>query len=519
LPPSAAEAKKAFDAKVAARLKPNMELRYEAEPEFDIQSVIPSRVVMTVTGDDDEFTETIEVGPLAPKAPELEADPEPIPPIAQVLAAFKEPEQRPRLSPVYRLGLAGVALILTLMLSLYIGGTLACLGFGIKAGLDAMSGGASGLLAEGPIALACLVLFLFMVKPFLSLVRRRPEPYAVTEDDEPDLFAFVHRICEIVGTAPPKRILLTCQVNASVSYRRRLFSMVTNDIDLSIGLPLVYGLNLQQLAGVIAHETGHFAQRSGRGVSFCVNTLCYWFGRVVYERDFIDDKLAEIAQRAPLLVPGIFLVNLLSAIPRAILRVLRHIGYLMSCFFIRQMEYNADSFEVMVSGSKCFERTTWRLCLLNAAAELSQAGLQQAYREGRLSDNLPLLVAMNERLIKVDERRRLRSSIYRPGKEQFDPRTGEPTSGLLATHPTDLKRIKAARRLDLPGLFDHSGPALGLFGDISRHGKAITTRYYRFVLKGRYKRSKIVDSSVIVEQLKEMITAYSARDRCCAVGR
>ena len=164
------------------------------------------------------------------------------------------------------------------------------------------------------------------------------------------------------------------------------------------------------------------------------------------------------------------------------------VGYMVSCFFIRQMEYNADIYEVMIAGSKCFERTTWRLSLLNASARLSHAGLQQAYREGRLGDNLPLLIAMNERLIKVDERRRLRSAIYRPSKQGFNPHTGEPMSGLLVTHPTDLERIKAARRLDLPGVFDHSGPAIGLFGDLDHHGKAIPTRYYRFVLKGRYKR-------------------------------
>jgi Zn-dependent protease with chaperone function len=510
LPPAAAAAKAEFDEKVASCLKPDMELRYEAEPEFDIPSVVPARIRMTATGDDEDFAETIEVGPLAPVPIELEAEPEPIPPIEQVLGAFEEPDKRPGLTVFYRLGLITAAGVLTLMLLVYVGISLACLAFGISQAKSVLAGGPEATI-QAAIAAGCALMFLFMVKPFLSLIQRRPEPYAITEDDEPDLFAFVEKICELVGTPMPRRIFLSNEVNAYVGYRNGLLSMVTNDFDLSIGLPLVYGLNLQQLASVIAHESGHFAQRSGRRVSFCVNTLCNWFGRVVYERDFIDDKLEELRQRIPAIALVAALVNLLSTIPRMLLALLRYLGYLVSCFFIRQMEYNADSYEVMVSGSKCFERTMWRLCLLNAAAELSHTGLQQAYREGRLSDNLPLLIAMNEKLIKVDERRRLRSCMYRPHRSQF--RAPSWLQSLFETHPGVLKRIKAARRLEEPGVFDHSGPSVGLFQDLERHGKAITTRYYRFLLKGRYKRTKIVDSSVIVEQLQEMITAYSALDR------
>ncbi|MFT5128480.1 MAG: hypothetical protein ACI8W8_002091 [Rhodothermales bacterium] len=512
LPPAAAQSKAAFDARVAGSLKPDVELRYEAEPEFDIPSVIPCLLRMTATGDEQDICETIEVGLLLPAVPELEQAPEAIPPIEDALAAFDEPGPRPGMTAFYRLGLVAVAMILTLMLLIYTAISFACLGYGIENALSAFRDG-ENRLQDGLIAAGCLLLFVFMLKPFLSLRRPRPESYAVTEEDEPDLFAFVAQICKIVGTPMPRRILLNHEVNAHVGYRNGLLSMLTNDFDLSIGLPLIYGLNLQQLAGVIAHESGHFAQRSGRRVSYSVNRLCNWFGRVAYERDFIDDKLAEFAQRVPLARPFVWVVNLLSALPRKLLALLRYVGYLLSSLFIRQMEYNADSYEVMVSGSKCFERTTWRICLLSAAAELAQTGLQQAFREGRLSDNLPLLISMNERLIKVDDRRRLRSSIYRPSAQRFRSRTAEWLSKLLATHPSRLKRIKAARRLDDEGIFAHSGPSTGLLKDLDHHGRAITTRYYRFILKARYKRSKIVDSSVIIEQMQEMLTAYTALNR------
>ena len=56
----------------------------------------------------------------------------------------------------------------------------------------------------------------------------------------------------------PKRIDLDCQLNAAASLRRGALSLFGNDLVLTIGLPLVAGLNVQQFAGVIGHEFGHF---------------------------------------------------------------------------------------------------------------------------------------------------------------------------------------------------------------------------------------------------------------------
>lgn len=44
-------------------------------------------------------------------------------------------------------------------------------------------------------------------------------------------------------------------------------------------------LDLQQFAGVLAHEFGHFAQSSGMRLSYLIRSINHWFARVVFEED------------------------------------------------------------------------------------------------------------------------------------------------------------------------------------------------------------------------------------------
>ena len=102
-----------------------------------------------------------------------------------------------------------------------------------------------------------------MFKPILSRPKRKERDWSLDPDDEPLVFAFVNKVCDVVRAPKPKRIDIDTNVNASASFRRGMLSMLGNDLVLTIGLPLVAGLTLRQLAGVLAHEFGHFF--SGRG--------------------------------------------------------------------------------------------------------------------------------------------------------------------------------------------------------------------------------------------------------------
>lgn len=124
-----------------------------------------------------------------------------------------------------------------------------------------------------------------MVKPLFAPRAPRSQPLALNPESEALLFGFVTRVCAVVGAPFPARIDVDCELNASASLRRGFKSLLSNDLVLTIGLPLVAGTNISQLAGVIAHEFGHFTQGFGMRLQYVIRRVNHWFARVIYQRD------------------------------------------------------------------------------------------------------------------------------------------------------------------------------------------------------------------------------------------
>ncbi len=112
-----------------------------------------------------------------------------------------------------------------------------------------------------------LVLLFFMLKPLLAPRRREFDGLPVRREEQPLLFAYVDKLSDILHTPRPRQIMLDCNVNASASFRRGIFSVLGNDLTLRLGLPLVSGMSLRDFSGVLAHELGHFSQGLGMRIS------------------------------------------------------------------------------------------------------------------------------------------------------------------------------------------------------------------------------------------------------------
>src|SRR5262249_53985807 len=69
------------------------------------------------------------------------------------------------------------------------------------------------LLYTAPL-LAGSGLILFMIKPLFARPQRRDKPRSLTRQGEPLLFAFIDRLCGVVGAPRPNRIDVDCQLNA-----------------------------------------------------------------------------------------------------------------------------------------------------------------------------------------------------------------------------------------------------------------------------------------------------------------
>jgi Zn-dependent protease with chaperone function len=386
-----------------------------------------------------------------------------------VLDSFTADIKPTRVSLLYKAGLAVVAFAMILLPAIYLALIalaiwLVYLHLAHNTGL--LTGRGHGLwrllIYAGP-ALAGGILVFFMVKPFFAKRVKENEPFTLKPEDEKVLFPFIEHICRLVRAPKPCRVDVDMQVNASASLRRGLLS---NDLVLTIGLPLVAGLNAREFGGVLAHEFGHFAQGAGMRLTYIVRHINMWFARVVYERDEWDIKLEHAARGSDVRI-GIILHTARGCVwlTRRILWALMHAGNAISCFMLRQMEFDADSYEAKVAGSDAFESTSFQLRTLNVAAQIAYEDVRQSWASKRLPENIPLLVQHKGQTL-PDIQAKLRESADTQKTGWFD------------THPSDRERVQAARQLNEPGVFRVERPAAELFAKFHELSSRLTRHHH-----------------------------------------
>ncbi|MHC4066128.1 MAG: M48 family metallopeptidase, partial [Planctomycetota bacterium] len=418
------------------------------------------------------------------------------------------PVKRPWTSPLYLLGLLVVATAMVLLPLIYLG-LIAGVGYGIYYHATeniTIVEGAGGIRGRLLVYIAPLVIgpvaLLFMVKPLFARQARKEKRLSLVRNNEPVLFTFVDRLCEAVGAPKPRRIDVDCDINASAAFRRGWLSMFGRDLALTIGVPLAAGLTLRQLAGVLAHEFGHFTQGVAMRLTYVIHGVDAWFARGVYERDTWDEKLVELSENEGSRLGLIFLLARLCVwLARRILWVLMMIGHVIGCVMMRQMEYDADRYETQLAGSRAFEETARRLRVLVVASEAVQSDLAESWKDGRLPDNFPAVL-----MAKVDQ---VPKAAYRKTVESVD----QSRTGLFDTHPSDAARIRRARRARADGVFRAEGPASLLFRDFEGLSKAVTLSYYQDLVGPRFSRQNLISTDALAQRQEQIQRGTSAAER------
>jgi len=325
--------------------------------------------------------------------------------------------------------------------------------------------------------IAGAILVFFMVKPLLARPAKMGRGRVLEHGAEPVLFAFVSRIAQIVGAPEPQRIEVDCDVNASASFGSGWTGLFGRDLVLTIGLPLIGGLNTRQLAGVLAHELGHFSQGAGMRLSYVIRSINHWFVRVVFERDQWDEGLVRLSEEADRLAIIFYMASLGVFISRAILWLFMAVGHALSCFLLRNMEYDADRYEVRLVGRTAFEETFRRLAALDLASNAAQALAVQSWSKERLPEDLPGLVLMHTKQIPPKLSRLIEKDLK---KEK---------TGFFDTHPCFKDRVANARHEEGTGVFLLEEPATILFSDYAKLSRQATKHFYRQLLGKHLKRA------------------------------
>lgn len=356
-------------------------------------------------------------------------------------------------------------------------------------------------LIFGPIAI------LFAIKPLFARGTNASAPQRLKREVEPFLFEYVDAVADAVGAPRPTSIRIDTEANASAGLRRGMGSFFTNDLTLTIGLPLVQGLTVRKLSGVLAHEFGHFSQTAGMRVGYMIRVISMWFVRVTFERDAWDAWLVESGQRIGWPINWVILAaRFFVYLTRCAHFGLTWLGNAISCYLMRQQEFDADVYETRLVGPSIFARTSRKIQDLGLAHHMAVDDLQRFWEDGRLANDLPAVVAANIANITPKIRTEIRKHVR------------QAKTGLFDSHPSDTDRIARAKQETEPPSFLFDGepddyPATVLFQDFARLSRAASTQFYKAVLGDDFDASRLCSVKQLIQENAHETQAFCALDR------
>ncbi|EEF58085.1 M48 family metallopeptidase [Pedosphaera parvula] len=354
------------------------------------------------------------------------------------------------------------------------------------------------LIYIGPIFSGAVLTF-FFIKPIFRRHSTEEKSYSLNVTDAPHLFALIGWICRALNAPIPSRVDVDCSPNASAGFRGGWRSLFGNDIILTIGLPLVSGMTQSQLAGVIAHEYGHFSQGVAMRAQFIIVSINAWFYKVVYERDHWDTSLVAMSEdegQDGRLMILLYLARFCVWIGRRILWIFMVLGHLLSSFLSRQMEFDADQYQMKMSGSETFVATFRRLRQIVVGTQIAhkQMGLKWK-QERKLLDRMPEFITSRADEIPADTQ----DQVYLQALQQ--------KTCWYDSHPSHALRIQRALRAGERGVFHRTEPASELFSNFAELSQRVTVFFYQDLLGPQFTPDLLVSTEAVTRRGEHDYTA------------
>lgn len=196
----------------------------------------------------------------------------------------------------------------------------------------------------------------YLIKPLFSFHKDEKQTRVeVTKEECPKLFKAIEDVAKGVGTKMPKHVYLTTEVNACVFYNTTFWSIFFPvRKNLEIGLGLFEGLSIEELKSIIAHEFGHFSQKSmkvGSTVYVANSVICDLINtNDSWDRMMIKWCESEYTLWAYFGVLTIWMTNWVKSLTYKMYRIVQKENLALS----RQMEFDADTIACNYIGSDIF---------------------------------------------------------------------------------------------------------------------------------------------------------------------
>ncbi|WP_284653005.1 M48 family metallopeptidase [Flavobacterium terrisoli] len=328
-------------------------------------------------------------------------------------------------------------------------------------------------------------IFYFMVK-FL-FTKNKSDYSHLTEiniHDEPELYKMIQDLVDEIGTDFPKKIYLSPDVNASVFYDSSFWSMFFPiKKNLHIGMGLVNTTTVTELRGILAHEFGHFSQKTMKVGSYVynVNRVIY---NLLYENDDYHNAISSWASKSGYFAILLYVAVGFNRLIQSLLQMMYKVVNLSYMGLSREMEFHADEIAANVVGSEPMINSMLRMDLTSNSFDRVINYYNGKINESITTSNIypqHLLAtnffAGNSKIDIVDNLPRVESGYY----ERFN-KSKLVIKNQWASHPSTEERVNAFKTLSINLSNIDNRPANTLFKNISEIQQKITKKMFETVV-------------------------------------
>ncbi|WP_426344177.1 M48 family metallopeptidase [Pseudoduganella sp. R-32] len=367
-------------------------------------------------------------------------------------------------------------------------------------------------------AIVAVLLAIVMLKAIFA-VRHSMSPgmVEIKREEQPRLFNYLMELADAAGAPRPHRVFLSNRVNAAVFYDLSLLNLIfPSKKNLEIGLPLVNAMPLGELRAVLAHEFGHFAQRS-----MAVGRWAYVAQQVVQEmvarRDKLDDVIEGIGRLDIRLRLVAWVVQVIVWSLRSLVEQAFRLVVLMQRALSREMEMQADLVAVSLTGSDALVHALHRLGAADDAWERTVGFVFGEYGSGRATiDAFAVQNHVTARMAGILDDPYYGKVPPLPASQPeqhrvFKAELGQPPR-MWQTHPQNHEREENAKRRYLAATIDQSS-AWSLFDDPAGLRQRMTTH----LLEGQEGKAEPVELEESLKRLAKEYRREHFQSRYCGV--
>ncbi len=317
-------------------------------------------------------------------------------------------------------------------------------------------------------ALLCLFILPLILKPLFGGYASY-QGRALSYDEAPALFELVSGISQMMGMPMPKRIELNNDATLYMDATGGVNSALRRDLKLVIGAPVLSGMTVQQIAGLIAHEMGHYNHSNLILAYFYISRGKRWLHYRAFAQDSwlkaIRFKL-ENGQRSIVSLRFYAMTRFTMLLIKRFFAGLYFLHKKMTSVMAKRMEMNADSYSVHLIGSQAFAEMIKKLRCLQAAKEQVALANSQAWKEGRLFSHSGFAIARAAQQMSPQQLKKVDASMRTPAASDC---------------PSDTERVQAALQKNQISRFNANVASTSLLSDLKWDGKQLTLLDYQMM--------------------------------------